>query len=169
VSVDATGLRVSELEMLTWGDVDEPESRFRVSQARAKTRSGRFVPVPQVLFAAVSERVPREDRRLEERLFPQFGADRFRTAITRASKASGIPAFSPHDLRHRRASLWHLGDIPAAQASAWLGHSAQEHLRTYAHVVLDRREAGYTLLMGEQTVAHPWHTDSGKVPISSAI
>jgi integrase len=54
-----------------------------------------------------------------------------------------VPAFSPHDLRHRRATLWHLGGVPAAQASAWLGHSAQEHLRTYAHAVLDRTEVDY--------------------------
>jgi len=60
-------------------------------------------------------------------------ADRLRTALARACTASGVPAFSPHDLRHRRATLWHLGGIPATQASSWLGHSAQEHLRTYAH------------------------------------
>jgi hypothetical protein len=29
------------------------------------------------------------------------------------------------------------------QASLWLGHSAQEHLRTYAHAVLDRTEVDY--------------------------
>lgn len=41
-------------------------------------------------------------------VFAGFGADRLRTAIMRACKAAGVPAFSPHDLRHRRASLWHL-------------------------------------------------------------
>ena len=66
-------------------------------------------------------------------VFEGATADRLRTAIARACTASGVPAFSPHDLRHRRATLWHLGGIPAAQASSWLGHSAQEHLRTYAH------------------------------------
>lgn len=49
--------------------------------------------------------------------------------------------FSPHDLRHRRATLWHLSGVPAVQAAAWLGHSPTEHLRTYAHATLiDRRE-----------------------------
>jgi hypothetical protein len=33
------------------------------------------------------------------------GGDRFRTAITRATTAAGVPTFSPHDLRHRRISL----------------------------------------------------------------
>ena len=91
--------------------------------------------------------VPREDRFLEGQVFAGFGADRFRTGITRACKACGVPAFSPHDLRHRRASLWHLGGVSAAEAAAWLGHSAQEHLRTYAHVVLDRTETDYAELL----------------------
>jgi integrase len=63
--------------------------------------------------------------------------------ICNGPKLGRAPAFSPHDLRHRRATLWHLGGVPAAQASAWLGHSAQEHLRTYAHAVLDRTEIDY--------------------------
>jgi integrase len=72
--------------------------------------------------------------------------------------------FSPHDLRHRRASLWHLGGVPAAEASSWLGHSAQEHLRTYAHVVIDRTEIDYAALLEAwdeperaRTVARGWH------------
>ncbi len=30
--LDATGMRVGELEALTWGDVDEPRGRWRVSR-----------------------------------------------------------------------------------------------------------------------------------------
>lgn len=32
--LDATGMRLGEVEQLTWGDVDEPRLRWRVSQAR---------------------------------------------------------------------------------------------------------------------------------------
>jgi len=145
--LDACGMRVSELETLTWGDVDEPERRFRVSQAKAKTKTARWVPVPEVLFERIVEESPREDRDLHAQVFDRFGADRFRTSITRACKAAGIPAYSPHDLRHRRASLWHLSGVPAVQAASWLGHSAQEHLRTYAHVVIDRSEIDYGELL----------------------
>ena len=45
-------------------------------------------------------------------------------------------------------TLWHLGGVPAAQAAAWLGHSAQEHLKTYAHATLaDRSELNYRKLL----------------------
>ena len=40
VVLDATGMRVGELEALTWGDVDEPRGRWRVSRRRAR-RAGR--------------------------------------------------------------------------------------------------------------------------------
>jgi integrase len=143
VVLEASGMRVGELESLTWGDVDEQEGRWRVSQAKAKTKAARWVPVPELVFEAVVETVPREDRDMGAQVFPGFGADRFRTAITRACKAAGVPTFSPHDLRHRRATLWHLQGVPAVKAASWLGHSAQEHLRTYAHVVVDRAELDY--------------------------
>lgn len=150
--LDATGMRIGELESLTWGDVDEPAGRWRVSAARTKTRRARWVDVPDALLTAVADRVPREDRLLEERVFSDVTADRLRTAIARACKATATPLFSPHDLRHRRASLWHLDHMPAAQAAAWLGHSSHEHLRTYAHVVLDRRELDYGELLGRDRV-----------------
>lgn len=147
--LEATGMRVSELEALRWGDLDETEGRWRVSSASSKTNQARWVPVPAALLERVVELVPREDRDLAAQVFAGFGADRFRTALARACKASGIPAYSPHDLRHRRASLWHLSGVPAAQAASWLGHSAQEHLRTYAHVVIDRTELDYAGLCSD--------------------
>jgi hypothetical protein len=36
-------------------------------------------------------------------------------AIARACTAAGVPTFSPHDLRHRRISLLHLGGLPWAR------------------------------------------------------
>jgi integrase len=110
--LDGTGMRVGELVAVTWADVDEPRSRFRVSRAVAKTRYGRFVPVPPALFQAVLELCPRDDRVPERRVFQGVTADRLRTAISRACVASGVPVFSPHDLRHRRISLLHLGGVP---------------------------------------------------------
>jgi integrase len=146
--LDATGMRVSELLAFTWGDVDEPARRWRVSRAVAKTRRARWVPVPELVFEAVTALVPREDRDLSAAVFGGFSADRFRMAIARACKAAGVPVFSPHDVRHRRATLWHLKGVPVAEASSWLGHSPQEHLKTYAHATLvDRAELDYAQLL----------------------
>jgi integrase len=40
--LDATGMRVGELEAVTWGDIDEARSRWRVSRAVAKTGQARW-------------------------------------------------------------------------------------------------------------------------------
>jgi integrase len=146
--LDATGMRVGELATLTWGDVDEPAGRWRVRQSVAKTRRARWVPVVPSVFEAVVRIVPRDDRDLDGSVVEGFNVDRFRTAIARACKAAGVPVFSPHDLRHRRATLWHLSGTPAAEAAAWLGHSPQEHLATYAHATLvDRSELDFAALL----------------------
>ena len=50
------------------------------------------------------------------------------TATTWRLQGDGHCALPPARPRHRRATLWHLSGVPAAQAAGWLGHSAQEHL-----------------------------------------
>jgi integrase len=166
--LDATGMRVGELEALTWGDVDEQSGRWRVTQASAKTNTARWVPVDEIVLQAVADTVPREDRDVSAQVFAGFGADRLRTAITRACKASGVPTFSPHDLRHRRASLWHLQGVPAAEAASWLGHSAQEHLRTYAHVVIDRTEVDYASILEPRQLESAQMSDRKPTPLEES-
>jgi integrase len=147
--LDATGMRLGELEYLTWGDVDEHRKRWRVSAAVSKTSRARWVPMPPPLFAAVLELCPRDDRAPERRVFEGFGGDRFRTAITRACTAAGVPAFSPHDLRHRRISLLHLAGVPWARIGE---HVGQRNLgvtaNTYTHAMVAEDELDYVNLLG---------------------
>jgi integrase len=146
--LDARGMRIGELERLTWGDVDDPRQRWRVSAAVAKTGRARWVQVPDVLFEAVTTLVAREDRIPERPVFQGFGGDRFRTAIARACTAAGVPSFSPHDLRHRRATLLHLGGMPWARIGELVGHDdLVTTARTYTHVVADEGELDYTSLL----------------------
>jgi integrase len=104
--------------------------------------------VPPELFQAVTALVAREDRTPDRRVFQGFGSDRFRTAVTRACTAAGVPAFSPHDLRHRRISLLHLGGTRWARIGE---HVGQRSLRvtadTYSHVLIDERELEYERLL----------------------
>ena len=92
----------------------------------------------------VCELVPRHDRVSDRRVFRGFGGDRFRTAVTRACTATGVPAFSPHDLRHRRISLLHLGGVPWARIGE---HVGQRNLavtaNTHSHVLADEAELDY--------------------------
>jgi integrase len=146
--LDATGMRLGELEGLTWGDVDEQRCRWRVSVAVSKTSRARWVQVPQTVFEAVLALCPRDDRTPTRPVFQGFGGDRFRTAITRACTAAGVPTFSPHDLRHRRISLLHLGGVPWARIGE---HVGQRNLavtaNTYSHVLADEAELEYERML----------------------
>lgn len=137
--LDATGMRVGELESLTWGDLDTRESRWRVARQREKGRRGRWVPMPADVFAAVDALVPREDRDLGARVFGWLSQANLRREIARGCRATGTPLWSPHDLRHRRISLWHREGESWAQIGEWAG---QRDLATtanrYTHVVICR-------------------------------
>jgi integrase len=146
--LDATGMRVGELEQLAWGDVDEQRSRWRVTRAVSKTSRARWVQVAPVLFEVVLALVPRDDRTPERRVFQGFGADRFRTQIARSCVAAGVPAFSPHDLRHRRISLLHLTGVPWARIGEHVGQrDIAVTANTYTHVLLDETELDYERML----------------------
>jgi integrase len=148
LTLDATGMRLGELEQLEWGDVDEGRGRWRVSAAVSKSGRARWVKVHPAVFAAVLELCPRDDRTPTRRVFLGFGGDRFRTAITRACTAVGVPAFSPHDLRHRRISLLHLGGVPWARIGEQVGQrSLAVTADTYTHVLVDEDELDYAVLL----------------------
>lgn len=77
-----------------------------------------------------------------------FGADRFRTSLTRACTGAGIASFSPHDLRHRRVSLLHAQGLPWARIGEVVGHGdLVTTARTYTHVLVDEREIEYADLV----------------------
>jgi integrase len=100
--------------------------------------------VPPVVFDAVLELCPRDDRSSDRRVFQGFGVDRFRTAIGRACIAAGVPLFSPHDLRHRRISLMHLAGVPWARIGEQVGQrDLAVTANTYTHVLTDETELEY--------------------------
>ena len=71
-----------------------------------------------------------------------------RTAIARACKASGVPVFSPHDLRHRRISLLHRQGRSWAEIARFVGQRKLSITAdTYSHVMIDSEELEYASLL----------------------
>jgi integrase len=55
-----------------------------------------------------------------------------------------VPTFSPHDLRHRRISLLHLGGVPWARIGEHVGQrNLAATANTYSHVLADEAELDY--------------------------
>lgn len=136
VTIEQTAMRVSEVETLVWGDVDVAGGRFRLRSRETKRDRARWVQVPEWLMATIAATCAVEDRTPERRVFLGFTSEGARKAMARACTAAQIPHFHPHDLRHRRASLWHGQGISArelAERGGW--SSASLPLDVYTHVM----------------------------------
>ena len=147
--LDWSGARVASVETLLVADYDEQARRVRLRGSTTKTRAALWVDLPDELADAIDAKLPpREDRDPNAQLFPGVSADRLRTAIARACRAAGIPAFSPHDLRHRRISLLHRQGRTWAEIGRFVGQRKLSITAdTYTHVLSDGREVDLTGLL----------------------
>jgi integrase len=139
--MEQTAMRVGEVHSLAWGDVDVAENRLRLRAGETKIRRARWVQVPAWLMNELALSCPLEDRTAERRVFPGCTPAVVGNVMWRACQAAGVPSFSPHDLRHRRLSIWHLGGVPAKVLAERAGHArASMSLDVYSHVLLDPSE-----------------------------
>jgi integrase len=133
VTIEQTGLRVGETS-ITWADVDIVGRRFRLPARLTKSRRPKWVPVPRWLMGVIGSTCPTEDRLPGTPVFPGVTDDQLRKAMERACKTAEIPSYSPHDLRHRRITLWHYDGVPAREIQDRVGHSwLSTTLDTYTH------------------------------------
>lgn len=134
VTLEQTAMRVGELVSLAWGDVDETSNRFRLRSAEVKTRTSRWVQVPAWLMTVIAGTLPREDRASGRLVFPRVTESSLWRVMTTACQTAGIPHFSPHDLRHRRATIWHHDGVPLRVLMERGGWSSSEvAIETYSH------------------------------------
>jgi integrase len=154
--LDATGVRIGELEAARIGDLDETRRAWLVRAAISKTRRPRWVELPPDLFEAVVERLPtRNDRDSAAPLFAGVTADRLRMAIGRACRDAGVPHFAPHALRHRRISLLHRQGQSWAEIGELVGQRSRiVTADRYTHALVDYRELDRSKLLDRVRTVH---------------
>jgi integrase len=136
IVMEQTAMRVGEVQSLAWGDADVAEKKFRLRSGETKTRRARWVQVPEWLMELIEETCPLEDRTADRVVFQGFSPDVAKNVMARACVAAGVPHFHPHDLRHRRLSLWHGQGVPPKELATRAGHSrASMTLDVYSHVM----------------------------------
>lgn len=138
--LEATALRIGELGELTWGDVNSSDAQLRVSVARTKggTAGQRWAQVPRPLMDELEQLLPLDDRTPDRLVFLGLTGAGVRASMSRACMLAGIPNYSPHDLRHRRASLWHFQGVPLREVQDRVGHADMSITGdTYTHVMID--------------------------------
>ena len=137
--MECDGLRVAEAVDLEYGDVDFTAGQLRISRARSKggTAGRRWIPVPPELLDAIDALCPLEDRHRARKVFAGLNDQLVRQDLARACRDAGIPHFHPHDLRHRRISLWIAHGFDVVTVSTWSGHSkASMSTDVYGHVIV---------------------------------
>jgi integrase len=93
------------------------------------------------LFDILLDTCPPDDRNTDRRLFEwphDVGHPRQKVekAMAKACKTAGIPHYHPHDLRHRRITLWHGQGIPAREIGERVGQrQVSTTLDIYTHVM----------------------------------
>lgn len=137
---ECCALRLSEAVDLEWGDVDLAENRLRISRARTKgrrgTRRSRWIAIPQAIADELAELCPLEDRTRERRVFTLSDSVVY-DDLVRACRDAGAAHYSPHDLRHRRISLWIAHGIDVVTVATWAGHKRKSMSSdVYGHVIV---------------------------------
>lgn len=132
--IECLGLRIAEAMALTLADVDFHTGRLRVSIARTKGRTSgqRWLPVPAELL----DEIRALDAAPARRIFTGLSDQTVRLALRTACVKAGVTHYSPHDLRHRRISLWIAHQIDPVTARVWAGHTKTTMtLDRYSHVM----------------------------------
>jgi integrase len=136
IVLEQTACRAGELASLAWGDVDAAECKFRLRSASTKSRRARWVQLPAWVMEEIEATCPLEDRTAERRVFPGCTVNAVESAMARACVAAKVGHFHPHDLRHRRITIWHHDGIPARVLAERAGHArASMSLDVYSHVM----------------------------------
>lgn len=137
----ATGMRLSEINRLTWADLDAGRRMIRIrdrKHPRAKAGNDQLVPLligPALIGGetvdplAIIEAQPRVDAPI----FPYLSAT-VSTGFTRAVAACGIDDLRFHDLRHDAVSRLFEAGYAIEQVALVSGHKDWSMLRRYVQL-----------------------------------
>jgi hypothetical protein len=112
-------------------------SRREASRGAAECNKCSRPGPPEQLLDEIAALCPLEDRTRERRVLG-ISDGAIRGDIELACRDAGIASYHPHQLRHRRCSLWLAHGFEPVFVKQWSGHSKASMLTdVYGHVVLD--------------------------------
>jgi integrase len=89
-----------------------------------------------LLIQAIEDTCPLEDRVPGRKVFPGITEASASQAMTRACRNAKVRHYHPHDLRHRRITIWHQSGVTARDLAERAGHSRPSmSLDVYTHVM----------------------------------
>lgn len=147
-----SGLRVSEVTALNWGDVDVIERWLRVSGKGSKERLVPFSKITQTLLErwmskALAEGIP------TEKSSPVFSAEKIKAdrltdrtihrMVVEAARKVGLTGVSPHTLRHSFATHMLENGAPLRVIQELMGHESLVTTQLYLKVTMEQMKKSY--------------------------
>jgi len=133
----ATGMRAGEILSLEWANVNLERGLVSVLASKAKSGSGRPVPLTPTARAVVERRQGLH----KQFVFARAGQQSFeidRRVFDKATEAAGLaPGFRFHDLRHSWASAHAQAGTPMLTLQRLGGWKTLSMLNRYAHLSAD--------------------------------
>lgn len=131
-----TGMRLSEIMNLRWGQVDIVNEIIKLPTS--KNGDPRFIPLKGHVLETVKLKADPQSNKAHSLLFPSpFDAKRhtdIRSAWETAIKKSGIKDFRFHDLRHTTPSYLAMSGKGLHDIATLLGHKDLQVTRRYAQL-----------------------------------
>jgi len=147
-----TGARPGEVALAHVNDIDWRRSTWTVRNVEGAKTGERIVPIHTTLLESIKEYVATDlGGASSGGLWPPLvdtlsTTDGWRKRIRRAAKSVGVEPWSPKGLRHLAVTRMLAAGIDVATAASITGHSPEILLRSYAHVLDDRRRAAVQAL-----------------------
>ena len=166
-----TACRLGEILSLQWKDVNLAKREMTIRAEKAKTRTGRLIPISTRLASIL-------EMRRSDPTGGDFPADAYvfgneigervksvRTAWENATTAAGLKGLQLRDLRHEAGSRFDEAGVPISYTSKILGHTNLNTTSRYLNI--HRRglqEAMQKLENARPAVAQPLHTAGSDTP-----
>jgi integrase len=142
-----TGFRASELQSLTWDDVNFPRQMITVRAAYAKNGESRSVPMNNILTEALRAiRIIGHSEGVVFRSRKGTPYRSFRTAFERAVKQAQLRNFTFHDLRHTFASRLVMAGVDLPTVKELMGHKHIHMTLRYTHLSSDHKQRAVATL-----------------------
>ena len=148
----STGMRKTEILMLTWTQIDFQNQIIRATTLKKRNRDKgkvREIPMSEMSFDVLRKRYANREDKLDLLVFPRWRRDRraqfLYLNLMAACRFAGIPygdkngGVIPHGLRHTAATQMLAGGTDIKTAAEILGHDIETMLRTYAHTTMESK------------------------------
>jgi integrase len=138
-----SGCRKSEINTLTWSNVDLVQRRFTAVSAYAKNHETKTLPMTDEVFSMLKRRRADRDSKPDNLVFVSRYNKAWRswsTAWQNACERAGLEDFRFHDLRHSFGSWLAMNGTAPKAMMELMGHKTASMTMRYSHLSVEYKQ-----------------------------